>query len=192
MVASNAHPAVWTRTDTDQGLGLGALFAEPDGFRLEASETVADGGDRFSCRFTVHTDLAWVTRTARAEALSGDGVLEMELELSGKGGHWTVDGRRAPQLDGCTDVDVAATPLTNTLPIRRLGLRPGEFRDITVAWVDVPNLRVHRMTQRYTRLPANAGTDRYEYRDPTYGSFELTVDRDGLVLDYEGLARRVR
>ncbi|MBB6174647.1 hypothetical protein HNR23_004707 [Nocardiopsis mwathae] len=189
MSASNDHPAVWSRLDVSEGLGLGALIAEPDGFRLEATEVVVDRGTRYSCRFTVRADLGWVTRAVRVEILSGDGVRTLALES--KGTHWLRDGAPAPELEGCVDVDVASTPLTNTLPIRRLGLRPGESRDIAVAWIDIPDLRVRRVTQRYTRHQSAEGRGRYVYRAPDHGSYELTVDRDGLIVDYEGFAARV-
>ena len=39
------------------------------------------------------------------------------------------------------DVDISATPFTNTLPIRRLGLQPGEFAELDVAFVDAPAMR---------------------------------------------------
>ncbi|CAM3731608.1 putative glycolipid-binding domain-containing protein [Nocardiopsis rhodophaea] len=189
MSASNDHPAVWSRLDVVEGLGLGTLIAETDGFRLEATEVVVDRGARYSCRFTVWADLAWATRGARVEILSPDGV--RTLELASKGAHWTRDGKPAPDLDGCVDVDVASTPLTNTLPIRRLGLSPGESREIPVAWIDIPDLRVHRTTQRYTRHQSSEGRGRYVYGDPGNISYELTVDRHGLIVDYEGFAARV-
>ncbi|MUL41370.1 putative glycolipid-binding domain-containing protein [Streptomonospora sp. PA3] len=190
MPSRAADPVAWSRVDVSAGLGVGALVAQPGGFRLEAAETIADSDGRFSARFTVHADLGWSSTSARVEALSTGGSSSVQLER--RAGGWTVDGRRVPELDGCVDVDVAATPLTNTLPIRRLGLRPGEYRDISAVWVDVPSLRVQRMAQRYTRLQAANGHDRYEYSDSVYGAFVLTVDRDGLVVDYEGLAVRVR
>ena len=46
---------------------------------------------------------------------------------------------------------------------------------------------MHRVEQTYRRL----GERRWEYADPTYGTFALEVDDDGLVVDYEGLATRV-
>jgi hypothetical protein len=50
---------------------------------------------------------------------------------------------------------------------------------------------VTRVEQTYRRLgPVDVG-QAWEYGDPTYGSFMLTVDSDGLVVDYEGFATRV-
>ncbi|MGV2386378.1 MAG UNVERIFIED_CONTAM: putative glycolipid-binding domain-containing protein [Thermobifida fusca] len=33
--------------------------------------------------------------------------------------------------------------------------------------------------------------DRYQSRDSGYGTFDLTVDRNGIVVDYEHLVRRI-
>lgn len=182
---------MWTRTDVPEGLGLGTLTPRPDGYGLEAGETVIEDGEAFSTRFGVDTDLAWVTRRVRVEVLSAQG--SSRLELTARDGSWALgDGTPLPDLLGCFDVDVAATPLTNTLPIRRLGLRPGEHRDIAVAWVHVPSLTVRRVRQRYLRNGPADGLDHYTYSDPEHGRYRLSVDARGLVVDYEGLARRVR
>jgi hypothetical protein len=105
---------------------------------------------------------------------------------------WHVGGAHRPDLDGCLDVDIAATPLTNTFPIRRLA-RLGEGDAVTspVAWVGVPDLGITRVDQTYHRLAPVGGLDAWEYSDPTHGAFRLTVDADGLVVEYEGFARRV-
>lgn len=192
MSSPKEHPAAWARTDVPDGLGLGTLVPEPDGYRLEAGEAVVDdGGAGYFVRFGVRADLAWATREVRVEVISARGP--STVILNAQGGHWTdAEGRPLPELVGCLDADVAATPLTNTLPIRRLGLRPGEYRDIAVAWIDVPSLRVRRVRQRYTRHPAEGGLEVYTYRDPLHGEYRLTVDGDGLVVDYERFARRLR
>ncbi|MFI6576684.1 putative glycolipid-binding domain-containing protein [Nocardiopsis sp. NPDC050513] len=190
MSSLTQHPAAWSRTDVPEGLGLGTLLPEPDGYRLEAGEVVVEGDERFLTRFTVRTDLAWTTREVRVEVVSARGT--ESVTLTAHGGNWTDgEGRPRPELMGCLDADVAATPLTNTLPIRRLGLNPGEYRDIAVAWIDIPCLRVRRVRQRYTRHPSEGGLERYTYRDPLRGEYRLSVDADGLVVDYERFARRL-
>ena len=80
----------------------------------------------------------------------------------------------------------AFTPATNTLPIRRLGLDVGEEAEIHVAWPVWPDLTLQRTLQRYTRL----AEDRYRYRQDEFDA-GLTVDRQGLVLEYEGLWRAI-
>ena len=74
--------------------------------------------------------------------------------------------------------------------MRRLGLAPGASAETTAAWVKVPELTVEPLRQRYTRLPEG---DRWRYEALTLGfSTEFAVDEHGLVLDYPGLARRLR
>ena len=77
-------------------------------------------------------------------------------------------------------------PATNTLPIRRLRLAVGGKREIAVAWLRWPELRLERALQRYERL----AEDRYRYSSNGF-SAELVVDEHGLVVDYEGLWRAI-
>ncbi|WP_425953416.1 putative glycolipid-binding domain-containing protein [Xylanimonas sp. McL0601] len=95
-------------------------------------------------------------------------------------GHWT----DRPELDGCVDVDIAITPLTNTLPIRRLNLAVGESAGIDVVYVTVPDLGVRRAGQRYTRT-----TSGYRYSSGSFTA-DLDVDGDGLVTAYSDLWKR--
>lgn len=91
-----------------------------------------------------------------------------------------------PELDGCLEVDISITPLTNTLPIRRLGLEPGESREIRAVYIELPRLSVSVMPQRYTRL----GERLYRYQSEGFQA-DLSVDEHGLVVDYPGLWRRL-
>jgi uncharacterized protein len=175
----------WERTDEWLGHSVARVEAITDGWVSHGAEVLV-GPEPMSCWFRIEVDQRWVTRRAEVLAFGGLGERRLLLEADGDR-RWSRDGVRAPHLDGCLDVDVAATPLTNTFPIRRLQELPvGEAVTIPVAWVDVPALTVDRVEQTYRRL----GPSAWEYRDPQHGSFRLTVDEDGLVLDYEGLARR--
>jgi hypothetical protein len=101
-----------------------------------------------------------------------------------------------PELEGCVDVDISATPFTNTLPIRRLGLEPGESAELRVAYVDVPELAVGPARQRYEYLEERAGGGLYRFEAPPIEALpsgftaQIPVDVDGLVIDYPGLFRR--
>jgi len=176
----------WQRTDEWVGHSAARAEVAPDGWVFHGAEVLARP-EPLSCWFRVEVDQEWVTTGAEVLAFGGLGERRLVLEADGDR-LWSRDGVRAPQLDGCLDVDIAATPVTNTFPVRRLQDLPlGQAVTIPVAWVDVPALTVERVEQTYRRLGASA----WEYRDPRHGPFRLTVDEDGLVLDYEGLARRV-
>jgi hypothetical protein len=87
------------------------------------------------------------------------------------------------------DVDLAFTPFTNTLPIRRLGLKDGESADIVVAYLQVPELTPIPDAQRYTCLAAGKRY-RFESLDTDF-SREIDIDAHGLVTTYPGMFRRV-
>lgn len=104
-------------------------------------------------------------------------------------GRWDHDlTHERTDLGDCVDIDIAVTPLTNTLPIRRLNLAVGESAEISVVYVTVPNLTLAPAPQRYTRL--DDSTYRYESLDSDFVA-DITVDEHGLVTDYPGLFRRV-
>jgi uncharacterized protein len=177
----------WRRTDEDAGHSLARLERRDGGWLFHGTEVLAGPETLLACSFRVEADDAWATRRVEATAVSADGERRLVLTADDDR-RWSRDGERRPELDGCVDVDVAATPLTNTLPIRRLAsLQAGEEVTTPVAWVDVPGLGVTRVEQTYRRL----GPSRWRYSDDAHGAFELTVDDDGLVVEYTGMATRV-
>ncbi|MBV9537679.1 MAG: putative glycolipid-binding domain-containing protein [Acidisphaera sp.] len=170
--------------------GLGAehlvLRETAEGVVAEAVVIGAREGTPFGLRYRLACDARWRVREA-AFSLVGE---ERRLDLRADGeGNWRDGGGQAvAALQGCVDIDVSATPFTNTLPIRRLGLAPQTAVDIIVAYVAVPALTVASALQRYTCLETGR---RYRYEGPLRRfTAELCVDQDGLVLDYPGLFRR--
>jgi hypothetical protein len=156
---------------------------EADGLSVLAVVAGTLDGQRFGLSYELSIDRAWRVRRARLRAASGQ-----SLALDAEGEGWRVDGSPAPQLAGCLDIDIRATPFTNTLPIRRAAPAVGQAVDIAVAFVAVPDLAVAAGRQRYTRL-----ADRLFRFDGLEADFtaDLPVDADGLVLDYPGLFRRL-
>ncbi len=177
----------WRRTDEDAGHSLARVQRRDGGWLFHGTEVLAGPETLLACSFRVEVDDGWATRVVEASAVSAAGERRLRLTADADR-RWSRDGERLPGLDGCVDVDVAATPLTNTFPIRRLAaLAVGEEVTTPVAWVDVPELGVARVDQTYRRT----GPRRWRYSDDAHGAFELTVDDDGLVVDYTGMATRV-
>jgi hypothetical protein len=152
---------------------------------------VADGGAAFHLAYQLRADSDWRVRACDFRLA---GAASHGLRLSSDGaGHWAdASGARLAALDGCLDIDITVTPFTNTLPMRRLALAPGESREILVAYVSVPELTVRPVRQRYTHLTqTDAGaTWRYEGLESGFRA-DLAVDADGVVRDYPGIWRRV-
>jgi uncharacterized protein len=163
------------------------LAMTPGEIRADSLVIALHEGTPFRARYTVRCDADWRVREVRVSLL--DSPTPPLALLADGAGHWTTpEGAPLPALDGCLDIDIAATPFTNTLPIRRLALLTGASRDLDMAYIRVPELRVEPDPQRYTRLGERLY--RYESRDSDFTA-DLPLDADGLVLDYPGLFRRV-
>jgi hypothetical protein len=185
----------WNRLDIS-GSGVASVdfyAGEHAGIDIDAVEIVKTRRSRYGVRLRIFTDAEPRTESAFVYVLGQRPWHSIEVERV-EDGAWKVNGRRRRELDACEDLDIAATPLTNTFPIRRLGLAVGKERTIRVAWLDVPSLRVIPVEQTYRRLgpvEGQPGVEAWEYSDPAHGTYRLTVDEDGLVIDYEGLAERI-
>lgn len=128
--------------------------------------------------YTVETDEGWRTRRARVgETLRGR---RTSVEAEMRGSRWHVNGRRAERLDGCADIDLGASPVTNTLPINRVRLDVGSRIDLTAAWVRFPRLSVEPLRQSYERV----GERLYVYRSESGFESEIEVDESGVVTRY--------
>ena len=183
--------AFWTPVD---GVGLEHLQLGEDRAGIAAESVVigASDGAPFRIRYEIDCDRHWRPERVSIETL-GRSATSMTLRADGEGTWIDGRGKELPALRGAVDVDVSATPFTNTLPIRRLDLDPGESADLTVAYLAVPDLRVESVPQRYTCLdPVDEDGGRYRY-DSIEGDFsaELPVDADGLVVEYPELFARV-
>jgi hypothetical protein len=69
-----------------------------------------------------------------------------------------VDGRAAAHLDGCLDVDLESSALTNTLPVHRLGWPRGSRRGAGRVRPRARPARRADWKQSYARLPDEAGS----------------------------------
>lgn len=160
------------------------IFA--DGIVLGVEQDVA-----FRIRYEISCDVRWRVRKVVVRSLD---EIERTISLTSDGvGHWTNEsGEAISELEGCRDVDISATPFTNTLPIRCLALRSGESSELRVAYVAVPEMRTSVERQRYTCLELSDAGSKYRF-ESLDGNFTaiLTVDADGLVKDYPDLFKRV-
>jgi hypothetical protein len=156
---------------------------------VKASSVVIGGnreeGATWAISYEVECDQNWHTR--RVKVINYDTGKQVELFSDGQG-NWTAsNGEPLKELAGCFDVDIQATPFTNTLPIRRLNLEPGKPVEIKVAFVPLPELTPFAHEQRYTLLVP--GRYRFEAVKSDFTA-ELTTDADGLVIEYAGLFHR--
>jgi len=136
--------------------------------------------------YEIYCDENWVTHRVQVERTIGSDVKSLALSVESRG-TWRSSGQELHDIHGCDDVDLALTPATNTLPIRRLNLKVGRSESVIAAWVKFPELTVQPLSQHYTRL----GKDTYRYESNTGFSAEIVVDDLGLVTTYPGGWERI-
>jgi hypothetical protein len=130
-------------------------------------------------------------------------TLELQREGSGV---WTATADEEGRLDlppaggdpatfaAALDCDLALSPVTNLMPILRHELLAGgDPIELTMAWVSVPDLSVRGDGQRYAflRTALDRHVVRYTASDGTFAA-DITLDSDGIVIDYPGIARRLQ
>jgi hypothetical protein len=183
---------IWQLID---GIGLEhcRLVATAERPLLTGKVITVDDEELISVDYAVQCDPNWHTREVAISVLRSrsDNPASLQLISDGDGNWWQVahDERTAlPHLAGCFDVDIAVTPSTNTLPIRRINLAPGAKARVTAAWVQFPSLEVTTLPQQYTRIDG----DRYRYESfPHNFVATLEVDDLDLVRTYGDLWSRV-
>ena len=195
---SPVRTVLWQRINSP-GSEWCAVEQESDGWRLHGIVLTEVASAPVLVHYAVALATDWSTRVVEIAMRSGAASEPRTLKLTvAPDQRWQIE--REPGLEpampaddvvtlhGLVDVDLGFSPVTNTLPIRRLDPAIGEAIAVTAAWVRFPELTVEPLSQRYIRLAER----RYLY-ESAGGAFvaEIEVDDLGLVTTYEGGWRRI-
>ena len=182
---------VFWRPWTDLGLEYlrinptdGGIVAE--GFIVRILNSVG-----FHATYRITADANWQFCSVDL-TVNTDHERQLSLTTNGKGLWQDQEGNELPQLKGCFEIDISATPFTNTLAIGRLNLGVGESAELSAAYIRLPEMTIEAVPQRYTAL--EKGKDRSYYRyEGLFRKFTavLPVDEDLIVVDYPETFRRV-
>ncbi|MCG2623457.1 putative glycolipid-binding domain-containing protein [Arthrobacter sp. I2-34] len=184
---------------------------------LEPERLTAHGASRasdYAASWSLSTGENWITEHVTVSVHGTGWSRHLDLQRA-PSGSWTVraasfgdpaqaglaglpePGIADPHaLDQALDCDIEYCPATNSMPILRLGLvhDAEAAAELTMAWIRVPSLAVETSQQLYAGSSAyrdDAGAAVVSYSSGDFSS-ELTVDPDGIVIDYPGLAARRR
>ena len=185
-------PATAAWQHRDARVGFEVVYFRPfgEGSRAEGWTAAIEDGSTWAVEYVIDLDAAGATRSAqvRGRSAAGSSLTLLEADTAGR---WLVDGVPAPHLDGCLDVDLESSAMTNALPVRRMGLAPGARAAAPAAYVRAVGLAVERLEQTYLRAPDEAARQRYDYVAPAFGfTCRIVYDESGLVIDYPGIAVR--
>jgi uncharacterized protein len=182
--------AAWRHQGARSGFEVVYFGARGDGCRIEGWTTAIEDGATWAVEYLIEVDAVWATRSAQIRGRSAAGFCSTLLEADGAG-HWFIDGERAPYLDGCLDVDLEASAMTNALPVRRMALPVAAAAAAPAAYVRAVGLAVERLEQTYVRASDQGTGQRYDYTAPAFDfRCRLVYGQSGLVLDYPGIAVR--
>lgn len=125
----------------------------------------------------------WVTRKVE---MIVDQHQTLVLKSDGKG-YW-FNGKDEPieALKGAIDVDISATPFSNSLPINRHNWELEQTRDFEMVYISIPSLELKKVKQRYTFLEHHQNDRLFQYESGAFQS-RITVDQYGLIVDYPEL-----
>jgi hypothetical protein len=164
------------------------LFTSSSTIQVNSLMIAKVAGKPLRLAYRITCDNRWTVQHARIELLGENRYLE--LSSDGRGLWFDAHGRNINELDGCIDLDLSVTPFTNTLPIRRLGLKVGEKRAIRAAYVKAPELITRPAAQTYTCLAVDETGATYRYESGAFKA-EVRVDEVGFIVDYPGIWQRL-
>lgn len=149
----------------------------------------SEDGTPFRLTYQLTWDDQGRVRESDLQAQTGQEMRSLLLRSDGEG-HWRHDhGEELPELEGCIDIDIWPTPLTNSLPLWRSSLVLNQSQEYRMVWVSAPELTVEAKPQAYTRLE----NDLYLFESLDGSGFraDLTFDKQLVVVDYPELFLRV-
>jgi uncharacterized protein len=179
---SSVATAFWRRLDVP-GHDACRLERRALGWRLEGTAVFRERGATSRLDYVVECDARWRTTWGTVHGWRGAARVAHRAERDADGA-WTLDGVLVPGVHGALDLDLAFTPATNMLQLRRVALAVGAAADVPVAWLDDATWTLAPLPQRYERR----GEGAYWYESPTadYRAL-LEVRADAFATRYPGL-----
>ena len=182
--------AAWKHQQAREGFEVAYFVQHDSGYHVHGTTVAIELGQTWAVEYDIQLNASWTTRRADIVGRSVAGERHLLLEADGVG-HWRIDGEPAPHLNGCLDVDLESSAMTNALPVHRMVLDVGQQASAPAAYVRAVGLNVERLEQSYLRLADRAGQQRYRYTAPIFSFVcRLEYDDAGLVLSYPGIAVR--
>lgn len=141
----------------------------------------------FVVEYDIDLTAGWGVRSFRVRSNLGHIDQTIFMETDGLGS-WYHDGKKMDHLQGCLDIDISITPMTNSLPLRRLKIGFGETHYTDVVYIDMPSCQIGKERQEYTCIDRNLY--RFTNNDGSFSADIRTCD-EGIVQHYPGLFHRV-
>ncbi len=178
---SEEKSIIWRRANAiGAGHEYARVIAENSQLFLEGAAIFVYEKQFCKLDYRIECDADWQTTSARVSGFVGGEKIEIEIAVDAKK-RWTINGVENTETANCTDIDLNFSPITNTLPIRRLNLQIGEKATVRAAWLKFPSFKLETLEQTYERT----GENRYVY-ESAGGAFraEIETNKIGLATCY--------
>ncbi|MGH7498709.1 MAG: putative glycolipid-binding domain-containing protein [Gemmatimonadales bacterium] len=173
---------LWRRLDRPGHEAARLIFHDPF-WQLSGTAVFAHESQPCRLEYLVVCTASWQTLRAKIAGWVGSRCVRLDL-VSDSTHHWRLNGVECTEVEGCIDLDLAFSPATNLLPIRRLHLPLGQRAEVTTAWLRFPDLTLQPLAQAYVHV----GERKYHYESQG-GEFaaDLEVNATGMVVRYPDL-----
>ncbi|WP_137821748.1 putative glycolipid-binding domain-containing protein [Pseudomonas sp. D(2018)] len=146
-------------------------------------------GQSIAATYVLDSDPRWRFRHLWLKVdYHGPRSLRLDRDIRGR---WLLNGQHRRDLDPCQLVMLAGTPFTHTPALQRCGLETGQSEQVQVAYIDLSSLRVEARQLRYHCLRQHAQQSLYRCEAEGRKAIELTVDKQSLLLEAQGLYQRM-
>lgn len=181
--------AAWVHQEARTGFEVAGIQRGHEGWVVNGCTAAVEGREAWVVDYEIHLSADWSTLgarvTRRVGAVSRSTMLERDEQDV-----WRIDGVLHEDLDGCRDIDLESSALTNAFPVHRLALEPAQSAGVPAAYVRTSRA-VERLEQTYTRVDGEDGHQRFRYRAPAFDfECDLLYDASGFALSYPGIAVR--
>jgi uncharacterized protein len=145
-----------------------------------------DANIPFAIEYNLILTINWDIKEMLIKSLLDERV----IQLVHAGNQWyDGKGQHLAEFEEVDLVDISISPFTNTLPIKRLQFKDEQLQKIDIIYFDENKFSLRRVQQICSQIDKQA----YRYQDILLPDFvsEITVDEDGLVIDFPGIFKRV-
>ncbi len=175
------HSIIWRRLDMP-GHESARVYSDGDGCYLDGAAIFLYEKQPCRLEYLIQCDPDWQTAFVSVDGWVGDEIIELEIATAADD-VWYLNDDEVAELEGCIDIDLNFSPITNLLPLRRLNLAIGESKTVRAAWLRFPSFKLEAFDQVYARIDDT--TVRYESGGGRFVT-ELKVNEAGLVTGYPG------
>lgn len=173
--------AVWKN---EEQLGYEYLKLVSKGNNIVAQGTVIfeeeEQSDAHIVNYAIELNEHWITKKI---SILVDDFSRLELISDGEGNWFDAGGASINKLKGAIDIDISATPFSNSLPINRIKWSINQLEHFDMVYISVPSLEIKKVPQSYKYVYREGEWRYFNYHCYEYKT-TVCVDENGLVVSY--------